>query len=256
MSSSIWTRCGGSSRVRPLAAKPWRVLESQQRISTRQLVDSDAEHELLEALIEARKPPLPRTKEYAGLDFLLSSAFRYPPLKHGSRFGTRAERSIWYASDELRTALAETAYYRLLLFTGTTARLAPHRTDFSAVRVAVKTARGVDLTLKPFDAHASAISSKSRYGESQQLGATMRAAGVEAFRYRSARDPGSGSNVALFTPAAFASKKPLRPPETWHCTVTAAFDVSFIKQEVGTLRREEFALSVFLVAGELPRPAL
>jgi hypothetical protein len=221
-----------------------------------QLVDSVAEHEILEELIEASKPPLPKTPEYAGLSFLLSSAFRYPPLRHGSRFGTRAERSIWYASDSLATGLAEAAYYRLVLITGTAAKITPHRSDVSAVHVDVKTSNGADLTMPPFAAHKSAICSKTKYAASQQLGKDMRAARVEAFRYPSARAPDGGSNIGLFTPAAFASKKLLGPPETWTCTVTAALDVSFIKVEVGSLRTEEFRYGDFLVGGVLPRPAL
>ena len=88
MPSSIWTRCAGRSSLRPLSGRAWRVVESQHLFSTRKLVDSDAEQALLEELIEEVKPP---TGVPAGLHYLLFTPFRYPPLRHGSRFGTRAE---------------------------------------------------------------------------------------------------------------------------------------------------------------------
>src|SRR5512134_2866536 len=114
MSRTIWTRCGGRANLRRLAGTAWRVVEGQHVVSTRKLVDSAAEHEILESLIEEVKPPLPDEPEFRGLHYLLVTPFRYPPLRHGSRFATRTERSLWYGSTRPRTAFAETAYYRLL----------------------------------------------------------------------------------------------------------------------------------------------
>lgn len=252
MSPGIWMRCGGSSRLQLLAGEPWRVVESQQRISTRQLVDSDAEHELLEALVEESKPLVPQDPP-GGLDYLLSTPFRYPPLRHGSRFGRPDEPSLWYGSDGLDTALAEAAYYRLLFFEDTEADLLPNRIPMSAFQAVVRSRAGVDLTVAPFDAH-DAISSRTSWVESQRLGSDMRAAGVELFRFRSARDPRGGANMALFTPRAFSRKKPLGPPVTWYCTVTRGRDVSWLREGVGGMERREFARREFLVAGRLPAP--
>ncbi|MCV6615090.1 MAG: RES family NAD+ phosphorylase [Cellvibrionaceae bacterium] len=39
----------------------------------------------------------------------MSTPFRYPPLAYGSRFGSTLERGIFYASQELATAFAESA---------------------------------------------------------------------------------------------------------------------------------------------------
>src|SRR4030067_303703 len=118
MSRGIWTLCGGRSNLRSVEGTPWRVVESQQRISTRQLVDSDAEHILLEDLIEGSKPEIPEAPALAGLHFLLFSPFRYPPLPWGSRFGAKHEPSLWYGSDTLETALPAAAAYRLPRFEG------------------------------------------------------------------------------------------------------------------------------------------
>ena len=140
MPSNIWTRCGGRSNLRRLAGRAWRVVESQHLFSTRKLVDSDEEQRLLEQLIEDVKPP---SGAPPGLHWLLSTPFRYPPLRHGSRFGTRAERGIWYGSRTRATAFAEKAYYLLLFLAGTSADLTPLETDVSIFQAAYETdARG------------------------------------------------------------------------------------------------------------------
>src|SRR5688500_4060934 len=96
MSSSIWTRCAGDSEIRALRLSPWRAVEAQHQVSTRKLVASAEEQALLEELIDRAKPPDPTR---GALLYLLATPFRYPPLRHGSRFGTRHERGIWYGSE-------------------------------------------------------------------------------------------------------------------------------------------------------------
>ena len=94
MSQSIWTRCGDASSLRSFEGDAWRVVESQQLIGMRKLVDSAAEHELLEELIDGAKPSPRREPEFDGVHYLLATSFRYPPLRYGSRFGVRAARSV------------------------------------------------------------------------------------------------------------------------------------------------------------------
>ena len=126
----------------------------------------------------------------------------------------------------------------------------------SALQLTVRSAAAVDLTAAPFDAYARAITSRTDYAQAQRLGSDMRAAGVELFRYRSARCPRQGACLALFTPAAFAAKIPRGPPVTWYCTVTASRDVSWMREGGSGLARHEFPRSTFLVGGKLPVPAL
>jgi len=83
--------------------------------------------------------------------------------------------------------------------------------------VRVRSTRGVDLVSPPFDAHRRAIASPTKYASTQALGAAMREAGVELFRYPSARDDEGGVNVGAFSPVVFGSAKP-HGFETWHCT--------------------------------------
>jgi hypothetical protein len=251
MPSSIWTRSAGRSRIRPLTAAPWRVVEAQHLVATRKLVDSDREQAILEDLLERAKPPLAGG---AGLHYLLFTPFRYPPLGHGSRFGSRWEPGIWYGSDALATAFAEVAYYRFVFFEGTEADLGAIETDHTAFRAPVATARGVDLTAAPFVRWRARLASRTSYAETQPLGAAMRDAGVEACRYASARDTGGGTNIALFAPGAFAARRP-RALQTWHSVTTGA-SVEVSKRDYFDRQRFRFTREAFLVDGLLPQPAV
>ena len=254
MSSSIWTQCAGGSdtrlRLRHLRLSPWRVVESQYRISTRKLVDSLEEQALLEQMIEASKPA-----EAFGprVHVLLSTPFRYPPLRHGSRFGARHELGVWYGSETQRTLFAEAAYYRLVFLDGTRANLGAVTTSHTAFTVGVRTDRGLDLTLPPFASHRATLASPVDYLETQALGREMRAAAIEAFRYPSARDAEPGVNVGVLTPVAFGAARP-RQFETWHGIATRA-RVEFVKQDFLGPVAFTFPRGQFLVDGVLPAPA-
>ena len=145
MSSSIWTRCAGDSSIRPLRLAPWRAVESQHQVSTRKLVGTAAEQALLEDLIDAAKPP-----DVAGprSHYLLSTPFRYPPLRNGSRFGTRHEQGIWYGSESRGTAFAEVAYYRLVFLAGSAADLGTVSAQLTAFTVSARSRHGVDLVMR------------------------------------------------------------------------------------------------------------
>jgi hypothetical protein len=228
-------------------------VEGQHVVSTRKLVDSAEEQEILERLIERVKPRVPRDSEFDGLHYLLSTPFRYPPLRHGSRFGTRARRSLWYGSSRRRTAFAETAYYRLLFLEGTSADLGTVAVELSVFRVGLRTSRGIDLGRAPFDRHVETIASPTSYAATQLLGNAMRDDGVQAFRYPSARDNRREPNVGLFTPAAFAARLP-ETPETWQC-VASRQRVELVKKDVFDKRLFVFPREGFEVDGELPAPA-
>jgi RES domain len=225
-------------------------------ISTLKLVGSLEEQRILEELIERQKPALPKPLQRPRLHYLLFTPFRYPPLPHGSRFGTREEPGIWYGADSLRAVFAEKAYYRFLFLAGTRAHLTPITVEQTAFTANVDSARGVDLTLAPFDQYEARISSKTRYTVSQLLGQEMRRDGVEVFRYRSARDVEHGTNVAIFTPKAFAYQKP-GAYQTWIC-LAAAKKIEFAQKNVSDPARLSFSFSrsEFEVDGSLPAPAV
>ncbi len=251
MSSRLWTRCAGDSEVRPLRLTAWRVVEAQHLVSTRKLVDSAEEQALLEELIDSAKPPEP-TK--GRLHYLLFTPFRYPPLGHGSRFGTRFERGIWYGSESRLTAFSEIAYYRFLFLEGTTADLEVLHTPLTAFTVKMRSARGIDLTSAPFDAHRRSIASRTRYDATQSLGDAMRTAGVESFRYPSARDATGGVNVGAFVVSVFGAAKPQRF-ETWHSVATRD-RVELTQGDYFDRATFTFPRAQYLVDGKLPAPAL
>jgi hypothetical protein len=229
------------------------VVEGQHVVSTRKLVDSDAEQHLLEDLLETAKPPLPPEPEFAGLHYLLAAPFRYPPLRWGSRFGRRTERGIWYGAHELHTAFAEAAYYRLVFLEGTTADLSPVLSDVSTFSVPVFSSRAVDLTAAPFAELRGQISSPVHYDESQQLGSDLRAAGVELFRYSSARDARGGACFGVLSPRAFKTRRPSEP-EPWYSAATRQA-VEFSRRDVFRHQCLRFERAQFLVDGRVPAPA-
>lgn len=251
MSSNIWTRCAGSSEIRELRLDPWRAVEAQHQLSTRKLVSRADEQMVLEELIDSAKPPdLTAGRRH----YLLSTPFRYPPLRHGTRFGTRLERGIWYGSETRDTAFAEVAYYRFVFREGTLADLGVISTPLTVFRTKARSARGVDLAAPPFDAYRRTIASPVSYDASQALGRAMREAGVELFRYPSARDPGGGTNVGAFTPEVFGRAKP-RDLETWQCVSTAEI-VELAKRDYFGREVLTFARELFVVDGKLPAPAV
>jgi hypothetical protein len=250
MSSSIWTLCGGDSELCRLEVVAWRVVESQHLVSTRRLVRSDAEQQVLEELIEGVKPPAPG----GALHYLLYTPFRYPPLRYGSRFGRRTERGVWYGSERLETAFAEVAYYRLVFLEGTAAVLEPLVAPLTAFRVTLRAPRGVDLTRPPFAAYRAAVSDPASYGASQPLGSALREAGVQAFRFHSARDAELGINVGAFDPVVFGRRQP-RDLQTWLCTATRA-GVEVQRRDYFRRGALSFPRARFLVSGTLPAPAV
>ena len=251
----IWTLCDGATAVMPIGGELVRIVESQEQVATNSLVDSLEEQALLEQLLEAGKPPL-RAGDGA-LHYLLSTPFRYPPLRHGSRFGQRHEPGIFYGAATVATALAETAYYRFAFWAGMTVpppsgALTTAHTAFGA---AYATDAGVRLQAPPFDRFASDLRHPGSYAATQALGTRMRAHGVLAFEFTSARDPAHGINVALFNGRALASMEPgwqqPRWQQSWLCE-TRPGRVTFFHAGTGTVRH---ALEEFLVDGHLPLPA-
>ena len=103
--TDLWAACRDVLRIEPLTGELLRMVESQEQIATLSLVDDLAEQAVLEDLLERAKPPLPVGTD--GLHYLLATPFRYPPLRHGSRFGRRFEPGLFYGARRLPTLLAE-----------------------------------------------------------------------------------------------------------------------------------------------------
>jgi hypothetical protein len=198
----------------------FRIVEGQDFIVTRKLVDNDHEHDILEQVIEDSKPTAPENNRQGKLHYLLFTPFRYPPLKEGGRFHTRIEQSIFYGAETLHTAMAEIAYGRFVFMQHSEAKLATMEVPHTHFVVEVASKKSVLLHRPPFDAQRQQISDPASYRYSQQLGAALRGAGVELFTYESARTFHKNRiNVGLFSPEAFASNRPIAG-EHWGVVVT------------------------------------
>jgi hypothetical protein len=251
MSLTIWTQCGGDKLIVPQELEAHRVVENQFNSSTRKLVDSLPEHDLLEQMIEEGKPPRP---EHTGPDrphYLMYTPFRYLPRL--SRFNTLAELPLWYGAHRVETALAEKSFHTICFLEGSPDLTDPFEARWTSFRASIKTNNYVDLTRSEFESHHSAISNPVTYRDSQPLGASMRAGGIEAFSFQSARDP-SGKNVGVFTLNAFSPKAPIEEEyRGWIAYVTRQ---SITIYRVPGMRDDQitFTRHQFIIDGVLPHP--
>ena len=101
---SGWERFWLEPGIGARAMLAWRGVEAQHVVSTMRLVDSAAEQDLLEQLLEASKPALPATRQPR--HYLLLTPFRYRPL-HASRFRpAHARGRRWAICCDSATALS------------------------------------------------------------------------------------------------------------------------------------------------------
>ena len=110
------------------------------------LIDDADEQHTLEELLDASKPPVPA--ECAGLHYLLFTPFRYE-ARADSRFRRAgATPPVFYAAEQVDTAVAEIAFWRLLFFLESPGTPWPSNPlELTAFAVAYKVDRCLDLTL-------------------------------------------------------------------------------------------------------------
>ncbi|MDN3640541.1 RES family NAD+ phosphorylase [Simiduia curdlanivorans] len=249
----VWNLVQGAQSVGPLTAELIRVVESQESIATLSLVDGLEEQQVLEALLENSKPGKLNSK----LHYLLASPFRYPPLKWGSRFGGTHEPSLFYGSLNIETAFAECAFYRFVFLSGLSEPFAKAVvSQHTSFNVRAHGNRGINLAIAPFSQYSAALRSANSYKVAQQLGAAMRADGVQIFVYLSARDNRpSALNGGVFDSAVFAASQPQKF-QAWTCH--ASTDSVRYLAGLGLVQGRqsyEFFRQDFLVDGKLPTPA-
>lgn len=205
-----------ASEARRLGGVVWRVVEYQYTASTRKLVDRAEEQAVLEELLEPSKPPYPAGTEH--LHYLLKTPFRYyPPRTHGSRFRrAMAGEGVYYASEQVRTALAEIAYYRIRFFQASPGTPLPKNEErLSVFSVEYGTERGLDLTEPPLNSDRALWTQPDDYRATQDLVSHAREAGLDVLRYESVRDAEHGANIALLEPRVFTQPQPLSM-QTWY----------------------------------------
>ena len=246
-----WNTLGAERLIAPLVCTVHRVVESQETVATLMLVDNRDEQQVLEELLEGSKPPL--AADLRDLHYLLAAPFRYPPLAHGSRFGARHERGIFYGSTRVETALGECAFYRVLFLAGLSTPFTEDViTRHTAFSVELHAGRGLDLCAAAFTPARAWLRSPVDYRATQAFGSAMRANGVEAFLYLCASLQGDEAvNIGAFTPVALQNR--IDDAVAWVCISNAA-EIRW----VDTFNRQSVAFpsSLFLVEGRLPRPAV
>lgn len=204
------------------------MVEAQHVASTMKLVDTAAEQDILETILDESKPPLP--SDVAGLSYLLSSPFRYAPYPPGSRFRSSSDPGVFYASETVRTAAAEIGYWRWKFLQETIGlhRLGPATHTAFSVWI---DSTAVDLRYPPFDRDEPVWSHPENYTATQAFAAVAREAAVGAIFYKSVRDPDPAWCVAVLTPSAFASGQHDPATQTWQLIVTG--DQAIWRRESG-----------------------
>lgn len=79
MNPSLWETLDGKSYITNLQLQAWRIVEDQAKSSTRKLVTTIQEHDILEQALEDSKPKILSIN--SKLHYLLFTPFRYPPLR-------------------------------------------------------------------------------------------------------------------------------------------------------------------------------
>lgn len=228
-----------------------RLVESQEQIATARLVDGNLDKQAaLEAMLEPTKPARRPGTEH--LDYLLSTPWRYPPLKYGSRYGRRFEPSLFYGALGTRTSLAESAYYRWVFFTDMQIPPDSVQSQHTLYQAQYRSEMGLRLQHAPFERFRDALTRPGNYQSSQTLGSHMRQAGIEVFEYPSARDMAGGNNVALLEPVALSSTH-AEKQRAWLCT-THAKEVLFSYQGRPS-EVHRFTIDDYLHNGNFPKPA-
>ena len=216
MSFNTWTPPAVSSEARPWAAAAWRIVEAQHTASTMKIVDDAAEQDLLEALLDASKPPRPQA--FAGLDYLLATPFRYDPRRGGSRFRAATDPGVFYGAEQVRTACAELGYWRWRFLRDAVDLVRLEPVAHSAFRARLAT-QAVDLRQPPFADDAARWTDPVGYGATQAFARVARDGGIGAIVYRSVRDPEPAWCVVVLTPDAFAQPRPDSGTQTWWLAV-------------------------------------
>ncbi len=192
----------------PYSKALWRVIEGQARSSTLRLVDTFDEHDTLEALLEAAKPPVP--DECAHLDYQFWSPFRYGRYPTSSRF-RRAGKTlgVWYGSEEPLTAIAETIWGNLQFYAASPDTPFPRKpVEYTSVQADIASPFALDL-IAPQWAVDPAWMDPDDYEPCLKLAEEARKTGVEIIRYASVRHPDHALNAAVLTCAAFQQPAPI-----------------------------------------------
>ena len=185
------------------------------------LVDTLAEQEILEKIVESTKPTVP--EGCRDFHYLLFTPFRYgAPRPHGSRFRRAGmTEGVFYGSETPETALAEIVFYRFLFFAESPSTPLPtNPAEYTVFETHLRSDAVLDLTRDPLSRDGNVWRDLSSYDRCQDLADAARACDAQIIRYESVRDPNHGANYAVLTYKAFAQKWPLRM-QSWRLHLKA-----------------------------------
>jgi hypothetical protein len=184
-----------------------RMVESQEYAATTSLVDDLEEQAISEQILDDFKPNY--ADDTKDLHYLISTPFRYPPLKYGSRFGTITEPSYFYASESIQTCLAEAAFYRFYLIDGTETPFPKMiQSEHSLFFVQVFSHHTLDFTQVSDAEIQKQLTDPASYLLTQQVGQNARNSGADLLRYFSALCQKQSVNVAIDNHTVIQSEKP------------------------------------------------
>lgn len=208
--SEIWNNVGGEEVIRSIGGQGFRLVECQETVATTEIVSTLEHQAILEEMLDVESKPSYRTGT-EHLHYLLSTPFRYPPLKHGSRFGGRFEPSLFYGGASVYVTLCESAFYRLFFYYDMeeTPLHGVLQSQHTLFEFQYQTDFGIKLQDSPFDAYTDTLCDPVVYKDTQALGAAMREYGIKGFEYPSARDQSGGVNIALYDATPLTRNKPL-----------------------------------------------
>ncbi len=198
----------------PYRGNIWRMIEGQVRPATMRIVDTDDEQSVLEDILEEAKPPVPAPCRH--LNYELWSPFRYGRYPRASRFRRAgASPGVWYGSEHVLTAVAESAWGALRFFAVSPGTPMPRwPVEYTAVMADIQTQAAADLMADEW-ANLGQWAHPDAYSDCLALADRVRARGGEAIRYTSVRDPEHRANLAVLDCAAFAQSAPISR-QTWH----------------------------------------
>lgn len=179
------------------------------------LVDTAAEQEVLERMIEGSKPPVP--EEAQRLDYLLNTPFRYVS-PHASRFRPAGQPGVWYGAERIETACAEVGYWRWrFLMESDGLRDRRVVVEFTLFEARVE-GRALDLTIEPWTSTAALWADPRDCSACHELAQAARDCGIRWVRYLSVRDPAHAPCGAVFDARALSLPRPTSR-QTWAARV-------------------------------------
>ncbi|MBS0508235.1 MAG: RES family NAD+ phosphorylase, partial [Proteobacteria bacterium] len=182
-----WERFWPEAGIGAQSMLAWRGVEAQHVVATMRLVDSAAEQDLLEQLLEASKPALPATHQPR--HYLLLTPFRYRP-HHASRFRPAHARGQWYGAQALFAACAEVAYWRHRFIRDSAGLLDQELlTEHSFFQAAID-GLALDLMASPWNQARDLWTQGDDYAATQAVAAGAQQRGAQWLAYESARASG------------------------------------------------------------------